>query len=66
MIYYYACPYNQIENLKLLLSWRYDYTVLSKPQVYLLCTDLSLDLVTIQRYYEYWNGQLLFQGTAQL
>jgi hypothetical protein len=33
-----------------------EYEASSKPQVCLLCTDLSLDFVTIQRYYHVrWN-----------
>lgn len=39
-----------------MLSWKDDYTDLSKPQVCLLCTDVSLDSVPIQRYYHMrWN-----------
>ncbi len=45
-----------MENVKVLLSWKEEYTPSSKPQVCLLCTDKSLDLVTIQRYYHVrWN-----------
>jgi IS4 transposase len=45
-----------MENVKALLSWKDEYADSSKPQVCLLCTDLSLDLVTIQRYYHVrWN-----------
>jgi hypothetical protein len=55
-VYPYEGPVSDIENVKLLLSWKDDYTDLSKPQVCLLCTDVSLDLVTIQRYYHVrWN-----------
>ncbi|MCZ8514335.1 transposase [Paenibacillus filicis] len=55
-VYPYEGPVSEIENVKLLLSWKDDYTASSKPQVCLLCTDLSLDLVTIQRYYHVrWN-----------
>lgn len=55
-IYPYEGPVSDIENVKLLLSWKDAYTASSKPQVCLLCTDLSLDLVTIQRYYAVrWN-----------
>jgi hypothetical protein len=55
-IYAYEGPVSEIENVRLLLSWKDDYTASSKPQVCLLCTDLSLDLVTIQRYYHVrWN-----------
>ncbi|WP_081954154.1 IS701 family transposase [Paenibacillus sp. FSL R5-0345] len=55
-VYPYEGSVSEIENVKLLLSWKDDYTDLSKPQVCLLCTDQSLDLVTIQRYYHVrWN-----------
>ncbi|WP_150273644.1 IS701 family transposase [Paenibacillus tepidiphilus] len=55
-VYPYEGPVSDIENVKLLLSWKDEYTASSKPQVCLLCTDLSLDLVTIQRYYHVrWN-----------
>lgn len=55
-VYAYEGPVSDIENAKLLLSWKDGYTPSSKPQVCLLCTDLSLDLVTIQRYYRVrWN-----------
>ncbi|PUA34786.1 hypothetical protein C8Z91_33460 [Paenibacillus elgii] len=50
-VYTYERPVSEIENVRLLLSWKDDYTTSSKPQVCLLCTDPSLDLVTIQRYY---------------
>jgi SRSO17 transposase len=55
-VYPYEGPVSEIENVKLLLSWKDVYTASSKPQVCLLCTDLSLDLVTIQQYYHVrWN-----------
>ncbi|WP_159888006.1 hypothetical protein [Paenibacillus puerhi] len=55
-VYAYEGPVSEIENVRLLLSWKDDYAALSKPQVCLLCTDLSLDFVTIQRYYHVrWN-----------
>lgn len=55
-VYPYEGPVSEIENVKLLLSWKDDYTASSKPQVCILCTDVSLDLVTIQRYYHVrWN-----------
>jgi hypothetical protein len=55
-IYPYEGPVSDTENVKLLLSWKDEYTASSKPQVCLLCTDVSLDLVTIQRYYHVrWN-----------
>jgi hypothetical protein len=55
-VFPYEGPVSEIENVKLLLSWKDDYTPLSKPQVCLLCTDVSLDLDTIQRYYHVrWN-----------
>jgi SRSO17 transposase len=55
-IYEYEGPLSEMENVKALLSWKDEYAPSSKPQVCLLCTDLSLDLVTIQRYYHVrWN-----------
>lgn len=55
-VYPYEGPVSEIENVKLLLSWKDAYTASSKPQVCLLCTDVSLDLVTIQSYYHVrWN-----------
>jgi SRSO17 transposase len=55
-IYEYEGPLSEMENVKALLSWKDAYADSSKPQVCLLCTDLSLDLVTIQRYYHVrWN-----------
>jgi SRSO17 transposase len=55
-IYDYEGPLSEMENVKALLSWKDEYADSSKPQVCLLCTDLSLDLVTIQRYYHVrWN-----------
>lgn len=55
-IYEYEGPLSEMENVKALLSWKDGYVDSSKPQVCLLCTDLSLDLVTIQRYYHVrWN-----------
>lgn len=55
-VYPYECPVSEIENVKLLLSWKDEYTASSKTEVCLLCADLSLDLVTIQRYYHVrWN-----------
>jgi hypothetical protein len=55
-IYEYEGPLSEMENVKALLSWKDEYADSSKPQVCLLCTDLSLDLVTIQRYYHVrWN-----------
>ena len=55
-VYEYEGPLSEMENVKLLLSWKNDYTASSKPQACILCTDKSLDLVTIQRYYHVrWN-----------
>ncbi|MFD0872390.1 IS701 family transposase [Paenibacillus residui] len=55
-VYAYEGPVSEIENVRLLLSWKDEYTASSKPQVCLLCTDPTLDLVTIQRYYHVrWN-----------
>jgi SRSO17 transposase len=55
-VYEYEGPLSDLENVKVLLSWKNDYTASSKPQVCILCTDKSLDLVTIQRFYHVrWN-----------
>jgi hypothetical protein len=55
-VYEYEGPLSDMENVKLLLSWKNDYTASSKPQACILCTDQSLDLVTIQRFYHVrWN-----------
>jgi len=55
-VYEYEGPLSEMENVKALLSWKDDYTDSSKPQVCLLCTDVSLDPVTIQSYYHVrWN-----------
>jgi hypothetical protein len=55
-VYEYEGPLSDMENVKLLLSWKNDYTASSKPQACILCNDQSLDLVTIQRFYHVrWN-----------
>jgi hypothetical protein len=55
-VYEFEGPLSDMVNVKLLLSWKNDYTASSKPQACILCTDLSLDLVTIQRFYHVrWN-----------
>jgi hypothetical protein len=55
-VYEYEGPLRNMENVKLLLSWKNDYTASCKPQACILCTDQSLDLVTIQRFYHVrWN-----------
>lgn len=55
-VYEYEGPLSEIENVRVLLSWKNEYAVSSKPEVCLLCTDHALDLVTIQRYYHVrWN-----------
>jgi SRSO17 transposase len=55
-VYEYEGSLSDMENVKLLLSWKNDYTPSSKPQACILCTDQSLDLVTIQRFYHVrWN-----------
>jgi SRSO17 transposase len=55
-VYEYEGPLSEMENVKVLLSWKEEYTASSKLQVCILCTDKSLDLVTIQRYYHVrWN-----------
>lgn len=55
-IYPYEGPVSEIETVKLIVSWKDHYTVSSRLQVCLLCSDVSLDPVTIQRYYHVrWN-----------
>jgi hypothetical protein len=55
-VYEYEGPLSDLENVKVLLSWKIDYTASSKLQVCILCTDKSLYLVTIQRFYHVrWN-----------
>ena len=55
-VYEYEEPLSEMENVKALLSWKDDYADSSKPQVCLLCTDVGLDPVTIQRLYHVrWN-----------
>ena len=66
-MYPYEGPVSEIENVKLLLSWKDEYTASSKPQVCLLCTDLSLDLVTIQRFYHVrWNMETGYRYFKEL
>lgn len=66
-IYEYEGPVSEMENVKALLSWKEEYVASSKPQVCLLCTDLSLDLVTIQRYYHVrWNIETGYRNFKEL
>jgi SRSO17 transposase len=54
-IYSYEGPVSEIENVKLLLSWE-DRFCANKTPFCILCTDVSLDSVTILRYYRVrWN-----------
>lgn len=54
-VYEYEGPIADIENAKVLLSWE-DHFASSKQPFCILCTDHSLDLVTIQSYYHVrWN-----------
>lgn len=50
-VYEYDGPLADIENVKVLLSWENGFDS-SKPPFCILCTDHSLDLVTILRYYQ--------------
>jgi SRSO17 transposase len=50
-MYEYEGPLADIENVKVLLSWENEFDS-SKPPFCILCTDKSLDLVTILRYYD--------------
>lgn len=50
-IYKYEGPLADIENVKVLLSWENEFDS-SKLPFCILCTDKSLDLVTILRYYD--------------
>lgn len=49
-VYSYEGPLAEIENARVLLSWENEFNS-SKTPFCILCTDLSLDLVTILRYY---------------
>jgi SRSO17 transposase len=49
-IYSYEGPVSEIENVKLLLSWENIFCA-NKTPFCILCTDVSLDLVTILCYY---------------
>jgi hypothetical protein len=54
-VYQYEGPLAEIENVKVLLSWENEFSS-SKTPFCILCTDHSLDLVTILRYYQVrWN-----------
>lgn len=54
-IYEYEGPLADTENVKVLLSWENEFDSSKKPFC-ILCTDKSLDLVTILRYYQVrWN-----------
>jgi SRSO17 transposase len=54
-IYAYEGPVAEMENVKLLLSWEKKFCANQKPFC-ILCTDKSLDLVTILDYYRFrWN-----------
>lgn len=66
-VFAYEGPISEIENAKLVLSWKDEYTASSKPQVCLLSTDVSLDLVTIQRYYHVrWNIETGYRNFKEL
>jgi hypothetical protein len=47
----YEGPVADIENVKVLMSWQDAYDSGKKP-FFILCTDKSLDVVTILRYYD--------------
>jgi len=49
-VYSYEGPLAEIENVRVLLSWENEFKANEMPFC-ILCTDLSLDLVTILRYY---------------
>ncbi len=54
-VYEYEGPLAEIENVKVLLSWEDEFSS-DKTPFCILCTDHSLDLVTILRYYHVrWN-----------
>jgi hypothetical protein len=50
-IYEYEGPVADIENVNVLMSWENAYDSGQKP-FFILCTDKSLDVVTILRYYD--------------
>jgi SRSO17 transposase len=54
-VYLYEGNLSDVENVKALLSWENDFSP-NKTPFCILCTDSSLDVVTILRYYEArWN-----------
>jgi hypothetical protein len=54
-LYTYVGKLSDIENAKVLLSWENEFDSNKKPFC-ILCTDCSLDVVTILRYYNVrWN-----------
>ncbi|NHM33288.1 transposase [Neobacillus terrae] len=50
-IYEYEGPLSEIENVKLLLSWENKF-IREKAPFSILCTDVTLDVVTILKYYQ--------------
>ncbi|WP_410514550.1 IS701 family transposase [Paenibacillus sp. BR2-3] len=50
-IYQYEGPVADIENVNVLMSWENTYESGKNP-FFILCTDKSLDVVTILRYYD--------------
>ncbi|UOF89059.1 IS701 family transposase [Fodinisporobacter ferrooxydans] len=54
-VYEYEGPLADVENVKVLLSWEKEFDS-SKTPFCILCTDQTLDLETILRYYQVrWN-----------
>jgi hypothetical protein len=54
-VYTYEGPLSDIENVKVLLSWEKRFDASQAPFC-ILCTDTSLNVVTILRYYNvHWH-----------
>jgi len=65
-IYTYEGPLAELENVRVLLSWE-DKFESGKTPFCLLCTDHSLDLVTILRYYHIrWNIETGYRNFKEL
>ncbi|MDF2958598.1 MAG: hypothetical protein K0S39_333 [Paenibacillus sp.] len=69
-VYAYEGPVSEIENVRLLLSWKDDYTspeqTRSLSPVYGSNAESRYDSTVLSRSLEYLDGVSLFQGTAGL
>jgi hypothetical protein len=65
-IYEYKGPLADTENVKVLLSWENEFDSSKKPFC-ILCTDKSLDFVTILRYDQVrWNIETRYRYFKEL